>query len=65
LLLHLYCKAGNSGTEPYIVAHNFILAHATASDIYRRNYKVRISRVLTFCASSLISENIIIFFIKS
>ncbi|CAL4929768.1 unnamed protein product [Urochloa decumbens] len=39
LLLHLYCKAGNSGTEPYIVAHNFILAHATVSDVYRRNYK--------------------------
>ncbi|KAL6648576.1 hypothetical protein ACP70R_012800 [Stipagrostis hirtigluma subsp. patula] len=39
VLLHLYCKSGNSGTEPYIVAHNFILAHATASDIYRRKYK--------------------------
>jgi beta-glucosidase len=43
LLLHLYCKLGNSGTEPYIVAHNFILAHATVSDIYRRNYKVSTS----------------------
>ncbi|TKV97466.1 hypothetical protein SEVIR_9G496400v4 [Setaria viridis] len=39
VLLHLYCKSGNSGTEPYIVAHNFILAHATVSDIYRRKYK--------------------------
>ncbi|XP_062210337.1 beta-glucosidase 6 isoform X2 [Phragmites australis] len=39
VLLHLYCKSGNSGTEPYIVAHNLILAHAMASDIYRRRYK--------------------------
>jgi beta-glucosidase len=43
VLLHLYCKSGNSGTEPYIVAHNFILAHATVSDIYRRKYKVSTS----------------------
>ncbi|KAL6842246.1 hypothetical protein ACP4OV_027894 [Aristida adscensionis] len=39
VLLHLYCKKGNSGTEPYIVAHNIILAHATVSDIYRKKYK--------------------------
>ncbi|TXG67718.1 hypothetical protein EZV62_008993 [Acer yangbiense] len=25
------CKAGNSSTEPYTVAHNFLLAHATAA----------------------------------
>ncbi|KAK3150857.1 hypothetical protein QOZ80_3AG0238660 [Eleusine coracana subsp. coracana] len=39
VLLHLYCRTGNSGTEPYIVAHNMILAHATVSDIYRKKYK--------------------------
>ncbi|KQK22930.1 beta-glucosidase 6 [Brachypodium distachyon] len=39
VLLHLYCKSGNSGTEPYIVAHNFILAHATVSRIYRNKYR--------------------------
>nr|AAK92581.1 Putative beta-glucosidase [Oryza sativa Japonica Group] len=39
VLLHLYCKKGNSGTEPYIVAHNMILSHATVSDIYRKKYK--------------------------
>lgn len=56
VLLHLYCKTGNSGTEPYIVAHNFILAHATVSDMYRRKYKVSASfqpvqyiRVLILC----------------
>jgi beta-glucosidase/6-phospho-beta-glucosidase/beta-galactosidase len=42
VLLRLYCKQGSSGTEPYIVAHNIILAHATVSDIYRKKYKVRI-----------------------
>ncbi|KAJ1687035.1 hypothetical protein LUZ63_018425 [Rhynchospora breviuscula] len=39
ILLHLFCRAGNSATEPYIVAHNTLLAHATVSDIYRRKYK--------------------------
>ncbi|KAL6659120.1 hypothetical protein ACP70R_003160 [Stipagrostis hirtigluma subsp. patula] len=38
---HLYCKQGNSGTEPYVVAHNIILAHATVSDIYRTKYKAK------------------------
>uniref|UniRef100_A0ACD5UZL4 Uncharacterized protein n=1 Tax=Avena sativa TaxID=4498 RepID=A0ACD5UZL4_AVESA len=36
---HLYCKQGSSGTEPYIVAHNIILAHAKVSDMYRNKYK--------------------------
>lgn len=40
ILLHLFCRAGNSATEPYIVGHNVLLAHATAVDIYRRKYKV-------------------------
>ncbi|CAA2987528.1 beta-glucosidase-like isoform X1 [Olea europaea subsp. europaea] len=30
---------GNRGREPYIVAHNLILAHAHAVDIYRKHYK--------------------------
>ncbi|XP_022883060.1 beta-glucosidase-like [Olea europaea var. sylvestris] len=30
---------GNPGTEPYIVAHNLILAHANAVDIYRKRYQ--------------------------
>ncbi|CAA7053449.1 unnamed protein product [Microthlaspi erraticum] len=33
------CYAGNSATEPYIVAHNQLLAHATVVDLYRRKYK--------------------------
>ncbi|GJN27058.1 hypothetical protein PR202_gb15041 [Eleusine coracana subsp. coracana] len=33
------CAFGNSSTEPYIAAHNIILAHAKTADIYRKNYK--------------------------
>ncbi|KAI3831303.1 hypothetical protein MKX03_034089 [Papaver bracteatum] len=39
ILLHLFCRAGNSGTEPYIVAHNVLLSHGTVSNIYRKKYK--------------------------
>ncbi|KAL2906778.1 Beta-glucosidase 40 [Bienertia sinuspersici] len=39
ILLHLFCRAGNSATEPYIVAHHLLLAHATAVDIYRKKYQ--------------------------
>ncbi|XP_019166357.1 PREDICTED: beta-glucosidase 40-like [Ipomoea nil] len=34
-----FCKAGNSSTEPYIVGHNLLLAHATIVDIYRKSYQ--------------------------
>ncbi|CAN1265567.1 Beta-glucosidase 44 [Linum perenne] len=33
------CTEGNSGTEPYIVAHNLILAHAEAVKRYREKYQ--------------------------
>ncbi|CAN4093067.1 unnamed protein product [Withania somnifera] len=33
------CSIGNSSTEPYIVAHNIILAHSAAVRLYRRKYK--------------------------
>ncbi|XP_025015895.1 beta-glucosidase 40 isoform X2 [Ricinus communis] len=39
ILLHLLCTAGNSATEPYIVAHNVLLTHGTVVDIYRKKYK--------------------------
>ncbi|GMI87428.1 beta glucosidase 40 [Hibiscus trionum] len=41
IILHLFCKAGDSSTEPYIVAHNVLLSHATAADIYRKKYKAK------------------------
>ncbi|XP_057457434.1 beta-glucosidase 40-like [Lotus japonicus] len=33
------CRAGNSATEPYIVAHNVLRSHAAVADIYRKKYK--------------------------
>ncbi|PKA65103.1 putative inactive beta-glucosidase 14 [Apostasia shenzhenica] len=33
------CTFGNSTAEPYIAAHNLILSHATAVDIYRKKYQ--------------------------
>ncbi|CAM8946492.1 unnamed protein product [Rhodiola kirilowii] len=46
------CTAGNSATEPYIVAHNIIQAHAAAARIYRERHQKsqqgRIGIVLDF-----------------
>ncbi|KAL5553666.1 hypothetical protein UlMin_041067 [Ulmus minor] len=39
ILLGAICRAGNSATEPYIVAHNVLLSHAAAANIYRTKYK--------------------------
>ncbi|CAJ2679042.1 unnamed protein product [Trifolium pratense] len=33
------CPSGNSGTEPYIVTHNQILAHAKAVQVYKTKYQ--------------------------
>ncbi|PHT38650.1 Beta-glucosidase 1 [Capsicum baccatum] len=33
------CSTGNSSTEPYIVAHNILLAHSAAVRLYRGKYK--------------------------
>ncbi|KAJ1697889.1 hypothetical protein LUZ63_006401 [Rhynchospora breviuscula] len=35
------CSAGNSATEPYIVAHNLILSHAAAVQRYRNKYQAK------------------------
>lgn len=34
------CPAGDSSTEPYLVAHHIILSHATVAKLYREKYKV-------------------------
>ncbi|XP_018484503.1 beta-glucosidase 10 [Raphanus sativus] len=36
---YVKCSTGNSSTEPYIAAHNILLAHASASNLYRLKYK--------------------------
>ncbi|OMO71759.1 Glycoside hydrolase, family 1 [Corchorus olitorius] len=33
------CPSGNSATEPYIAAHNLLLAHATAAKLYKNKYQ--------------------------
>jgi beta-glucosidase len=33
------CPEGDSGTEPWIVGHNLLLAHACAVDVYRREFQ--------------------------
>ncbi|XP_078446555.1 beta-glucosidase 22-like [Wolffia australiana] len=33
------CTAGDSTTEPYLVLHNFLLAHASVAELYRTKYK--------------------------
>jgi beta-glucosidase len=37
---NLNCTGGDSATEPYIVAHNQLLAHASAVNIYKTKYQV-------------------------
>ncbi|XP_047966974.1 beta-glucosidase 6 [Salvia hispanica] len=39
ILLHAFCRVGNSATEPYIVGHNLLLAHASAVDAYKKKYQ--------------------------
>ncbi|KAI6675473.1 hypothetical protein NL676_003379 [Syzygium grande] len=34
-----HCRAGNSSTEPYIVSHTHLLAHAAAVKLYRDKFK--------------------------
>ncbi|KAF3433996.1 hypothetical protein FNV43_RR25099 [Rhamnella rubrinervis] len=34
------CAAGDSATEPYIVAHNLLLAHSAAVKVYKEKYQV-------------------------
>uniref|UniRef100_A0A7N2KL41 Beta-glucosidase 12-like n=1 Tax=Quercus lobata TaxID=97700 RepID=A0A7N2KL41_QUELO len=36
---NLNCTGGNSGTEPYLVTHNQLLAHAAAVEVYRKKYQ--------------------------
>lgn len=36
-----HCSVGDSGREPYIVAHHQLLAHATAVKLYRHKYQVK------------------------
>ncbi|KAH7691087.1 Beta-glucosidase protein [Dioscorea alata] len=35
------CSSGDSMTEPFIAAHNIILSHALAANIYKTNYQIK------------------------
>ncbi|KAJ4969499.1 hypothetical protein NE237_016200 [Protea cynaroides] len=35
------CTSGNSTTEPYIATHNIILAHASATRLYKEKYQAK------------------------
>nr|BAE16356.1 myrosinase [Eutrema japonicum] len=41
------CYGGNSSTEPYIVAHNQLLAHAAVVNLYRTKYKFQGGKIGT------------------
>ncbi|KAJ3706399.1 hypothetical protein LUZ61_010104 [Rhynchospora tenuis] len=35
------CLGGNSSVEPYVAAHNLILSHATAVEVYKKKYQAK------------------------
>uniref|UniRef100_A0A2N9G7X8 Beta-glucosidase n=1 Tax=Fagus sylvatica TaxID=28930 RepID=A0A2N9G7X8_FAGSY len=38
---HLNCSGGDSGTEPYLVTHHQLLAHAAVVKVYKQKYQAR------------------------
>ncbi|GAB2212813.1 hypothetical protein Droror1_Dr00020807 [Drosera rotundifolia] len=46
------CTSGNSGTEPYIVGHNMLLAHASAVQVYKQRYQATQKGVIGMSTSS-------------
>jgi len=38
--LNTSCNGGDSGTEPYLVTHHQLLAHAAAVNVYKTKYEV-------------------------
>lgn len=43
------CRIGDPSTEPYIVAHNILLAHATAVKLYKDNFAVKQGGEIGLC----------------
>jgi len=37
---NLNCTGGDSATEPYLVAHHLLLAHAATVQVYKTKYQV-------------------------
>ncbi|XP_061367285.1 beta-glucosidase 13-like [Gastrolobium bilobum] len=40
--MNLNCTGGDSGTEPYLVSHHLLLAHAAAVQVYKTKYQVQL-----------------------
>lgn len=55
------CETGNSCTEPYIVTHNMLLAHAAVARLYKQKYMV-ISSTFTKLLSNGSIEKLKIWF---
>ncbi|KAF7833961.1 beta-glucosidase 12 isoform X2 [Senna tora] len=50
------CEEGNSSTEPYIVTHNFILAHASVVKLYRDKFQGKQGGEIGMCNIGIFSE---------
>ena len=48
------CLGGDSGTEPYLVTHHQLLAHAAAVDLYKKEFKVLLVFMRNFKSSYFI-----------
>ena len=46
--LHGTCSQGNSSTEPYLVGHHVLLAHAATAQLYKSQYQVNQSQECNF-----------------
>lgn len=64
ILGHLLCKTGNSSTEPYIVAHNILLSHASAYRSYQLHFKVTWHEHMLDRSIHLIESSHIFFFFQ-
>jgi beta-glucosidase len=45
---NLNCTGGDSGTEPYLVTHNLLLAHAAGVQVYKQKYQVPLANIAHF-----------------
>uniref|UniRef100_A0A3Q7F0P9 Beta-glucosidase n=1 Tax=Solanum lycopersicum TaxID=4081 RepID=A0A3Q7F0P9_SOLLC len=53
------CGIGNAATEPYMVGHHMLLAHAKAVNLYRDKYKIGISLIsYWFVPNSIKKEDV-------
>lgn len=55
---------GNSATEPYIVGHNSILAHAAAVKVYKTKYQVLFSLFSFFLTKSRVIKRFHVDYVK-